>query len=77
MFCQNDEAADKIVELKDQTQVICMGKVSWSQFSGSWSFMINAMFEADIDFDSIHLTSVKPVPDKYSAVFPQNTWTIR
>ena len=70
-FCQNDEAADKIVELKDQTQVVCMGKVSWSQYSSTWSFMINAMFEADIDFDSIHLTSVKPVPDKYTYVFPQ------
>ena len=33
--------------------------------------MINAMFEADIDFDSIHLTSVKPVPEKYTTIFPQ------
>lgn len=70
-FCSNDESADKIASLKDQSQVICMGKVSWSQFSGAWSFMINAMFEADIDFDSIHLTSVKPVPEKYTTIFPQ------
>lgn len=70
-FVAHEEDADKIVALKDQTQVVCMGKVTWSQYSGAWSFQVNAMFEGDIDFDSIHLTSVKPVPDKYVTIKPQ------
>lgn len=70
-FVANDEDADKIVALKEQSQVICMGKVTWSQYSGAWSFQVNAMFEADIDFDSIHLKSVKPLPEKYTTIIPQ------
>ena len=70
-FVAHEEDADKIVALKDQTQVVCMGKVTWSQYSGAWSFQVNAMFEGEIDFDSIHLTSVKPVPEKYVTIKPQ------
>lgn len=70
-FANSDETADKILSIKEQSQVECMGKVSMSQYSGAWSFTINAMFEADINFDSIHLSSIKPVPEKYSVVFPQ------
>lgn len=70
-FAGNDENADKIVALKEHSQVICMGKVSWSQFANAWSFTVNAMFEADINFDSIHLKSQKPVPDKYVTIKPE------
>lgn len=70
-FVGREEDADRIVALKDQSQVICMGKVTWSQFSGAWSFQVNAMFEAEIDFASIHLTSIKPVPEKYVTITPQ------
>lgn len=51
--------------------VVCMGKVSWSSFSNAWSYTVNAIFEADINFDSIHLNPTKPAPEKYTTVFPQ------
>lgn len=70
-FVGHDEDADKIVALKDGTQVVCMGKVSWSQFSGKWSFTVNAIFEADIDFESIHPSKAKPVPEKYVTIKPE------
>ena len=70
-FASKDEEVDKILALKEQSQVDCMGKVSWSQFAGAWSFTVNAIFEADINFDSIHLTSAKPVPDKYVTIKPE------
>ena len=70
-FAGKDEDVERILALKEQSQVVCMGKVSWSQFSSAWSFTVNAIFEADINFDSIHLTSVKPVPDKYVTIKPE------
>lgn len=70
-FVGTDESAQKILDLKDQTEVVCMGKVAWSQFSGHWSFTVNAIFEAGIDYDSIHPTKSKPVPQKYLTIKPE------
>jgi len=50
--------------------VICSGRVS--KFRDALSFTANSVFECEINFDSIHLTSVKPVPDRYTEVFPKN-----
>ncbi len=70
-FPSKDDDADKIAVLSQGSDVVCMGKVSWSQYAGSWSYMVSAMFEADINYDSIHLQATKPVPDRYVTVKPQ------
>lgn len=70
-FANNDEDADRIVNLKDQSLIACTGKVSWSQFSNKWSYTVNAIFKADINFDSIHLSAAKAEPKYYTTVFPQ------
>lgn len=70
-FAGKDEDVERILSLKEQSTVVCMGKVSWSQFAGAWSFTVNAIFEASINFDSIHLTAKKPVPDKYVTIKPE------
>lgn len=70
-FVGSDENAQKILDLANQTEVVCMGKVSWSQFSGHWSFTVNAIFEASIDFDSVHPQKSKPVPQKYVTIRPE------
>lgn len=75
-FASKDEDVEAILALDnnsvgDLETVVCMGKISWSSYSNAWSYMVNAIFEADIDFDSIHLVASKPVPEKYTTVFPQ------
>ncbi len=70
-FPSKEEDADKIAVVSQGSDVVCMGKVSWSQFAGSWSYMVSAIFEADINYDSIHLQATKPVPDKYVTIKPQ------
>ena len=64
------EELDKIEALEDGTTVVCVGKVGISSYDNALSMTISAIFECDIDFDSIHLMSLKPVPKKYSTVFP-------
>lgn len=70
-FVSNDDDAEKFLSLANQTEVVCMGKVSWSQFSGRWSFTVNAVFLASIDFDSIHPAKSKPVPERYVTIKPE------
>lgn len=70
-FANRDDDADRIAALKEESLIVCAGKVSWSQFSNSWSYMVSAIFEADINFDSICLAAAKPVPEEYTTVFPQ------
>lgn len=70
-FPNKDEDAKKIVDLKEQSSVVCVGKVSWSQFSNSWSYMVSAIFGGDINFDSIQLAPKKAEPAEYKTVFPQ------
>ncbi len=66
-----EEDAEKIENLQEQTQVVCTGKVGVSAYNNALSFTVNAIFTCDINFDSIHLTSVKPVPERYETIFPQ------
>lgn len=70
-FVGKDEDAEKILAIANNSDVVCMGKVSWSQFSGRWSFTVNAVFEASIDYDSIHPVKSKPVPEKYLTIKPE------
>lgn len=71
-FPANEDDANKIVELERNSEVVCMGKVSWSQFGGCWSYMVSAIFKAQIDYSSIHLQASKPVPEKYTTIMPQD-----
>ncbi len=77
-FASKDEDIEAILALDNSAEggdsletVVCMGKVSWSSYSNAWTYTVNTIFEADINFDSIHLVASKPVPEKYTAVFPQ------
>ncbi len=70
-FANKDEDIQSLIALNDGDNVACMGKVSWSQYANAWSYMVSAVFDADINYDSIHLASAKPVPTRYTTVFPQ------
>ncbi len=70
-FASREEDVERITSLKEQSQIVCMGKVSWSQFAGAWSYTVNAIFEADVNFDSIHLSQRKPIPEKYVTIKPE------
>ena len=69
-FPKLDEV-EKLEKIEDGDTIVCVGKVSFSSYDNALSFAVSAIFACDIDFDSIHLQSVKPVPKKYSMVFPQ------
>ncbi len=65
------EDVEKIESIVDGAQVVCVGKVGISTYDNALSFTVSAIFDCTIDYSSIHLTSLKPVPKKYSTVFPQ------
>ena len=65
------EELEKIESIADGDTIVCVGKVGLSSYDNALSFTVSAIFECKIDFDSIHLTSLKPVPKKYSVVSPK------
>lgn len=65
------EELDKLESIEDGAQIVCVGKVGVSSYDNALSFTVSAIFECEIDYDSIHLQSVKPVPKKYTTVFPK------
>lgn len=67
----NEEAAAAISAIPERSQVICVGKVGVSAYNNALSFAVNGIFNCQIDFDSIQLVSIKPVPDKYTVIFPE------
>ncbi|MDE5601835.1 MAG: 3'-5' exonuclease, partial [Clostridia bacterium] len=68
-------------EAKEDTQepqdvyVVCFGRVS--KFRDTYSLTANAIFECEINFDSIHADESKPEPAKYVNVFPENCVTLQ
>ena len=70
-FPQSDTEAGKIEALEDGTTIVCAGRVSYSKYDGALSFTVATILTCDIDFDSIKLVSSKPVPKKYTTVFPK------
>lgn len=68
-------------ETKEDTQeqkdvyVVCFGRVS--KFRDTYSLTANAIFECEINFDSIHADESKPEPAKYVNVFPENCVTLQ
>ncbi len=70
-YAEDENGSDSAnVNRTKDVYVICSGRVS--KFRDALSFTANSVFECEINFDSIHLTSVKPVPDRYTEVFPKN-----
>ncbi len=65
------EDVEKLESIEDGATIVCVGNVSFSSYDNALSFAVSAIFECEIDFDSIHLTSLKPVPKKYTTVFPK------
>lgn len=65
------EEAQKIENLKEQSHIVCAGKVGISTYNGALSFTVNVIFTCNIDFDSIKLKSAKPVPERYEIIKPQ------
>ncbi len=65
------EELKQIESIEDGAPIVCVGKVGVSTYDSALSFTVSAIFECDIDYDSIHLQSVKPVPKKYTTVVPK------
>ena len=74
-FPRPEDAETLLGNLEEHKQVICSGSVS--KFKDALSLTASAIFECEIDFDSINRFSAKPVPDNYTCVYPQNCVSIR
>lgn len=61
----------KFDTLNDRDQIVCIGNADVSKYSGNLSFSVDAIFRCSIDMDSIQLTSVKPIPERYVKVTPK------
>ncbi len=76
-FPKPDEA-DKLEQtLRDGDEVVCIGRVAMSNYSGSLNYTVNAIFSCKIDYDSIHAIERRPIPDRYEQVKPQPYRTVR
>lgn len=69
IFIKNNTQFKKVNLIHDGEEVVCLGIVS--QYNGKYSFSVSAIFNADINYDSIVLDYVKPTPTKYKTVFPE------
>ncbi len=66
------EEADKLeATLKEGDEVVCIGRVAMSNYSGMLNYTVNAVFRCKIDYDSIHAVERMPVPEKYETVKPK------
>ena len=66
------EEADKLeAALKEGDEVICIGRVAMSNYSGMLNYTVNAVFRCKIDYDSIHAVERMPVPERYETVKPR------
>lgn len=75
-FPRFDEA-DKIEQrMRDGDEVVCIGKVSTSAFTGMPNYAVNAIFSCKIDYDSIHAMERMPVPERYEIVRPKPFKTV-
>lgn len=55
--------------LHDGEEVVCIGSIS--DYNGNVSYSVAAIFNADIDYNSIVLDYVKPTPKSYKLIFPE------
>lgn len=69
IFIKNNNQFKKVNLIHDDEEVVCIGSVS--EYNGKMSYSVSAIFNADINYDSIVLDYVRPTPKKYKTVFPQ------
>lgn len=68
-FPKNEPQLKALNLIHEGEEVVCLG--SLKNFEGKLSYAISAIFNADIDYDSIVLDYVKPTPKRYKVVFPK------
>ncbi|MBR4800080.1 MAG: hypothetical protein IK048_00150 [Clostridia bacterium] len=71
-----DDDLEKIESIEDGDTIVCVGKVGLSTYDSALTFTVSAIFECEIDFGSVRLTALKPVPKKYTTVFPKPYYEI-
>lgn len=64
------EEAERLAQLPEKTEIVCAGKVSLSDYTGTMSFAVNAVFGCSIDYSSIITKRSKPEPAKYKVLKP-------
>lgn len=62
---------DCLDSLNEGDEVVCIGRVATSNFSGQLSYTVNAVFRCTIDYTSIHPVDRLPAPERYEYVKPQ------
>lgn len=65
------EEAEAIEKMAERSHIVCAGKVGISAYNNALSFTINSIFGCEIDFESIHLKTLKGVPERYETVMPE------
>lgn len=71
------EEADKLEKLtREGDEVVCIGRVALSNYSGNLNYTVNAIFSCKIDYDSIHEAERMPVPERYETVKPKPYKTV-
>lgn len=71
------EEADRLEKLtREGDEVVCIGRVAISNYSGNLNYTVNAIFNCKIDFDSIHEAERMPVPERYETVRPKPYKTV-